>query len=202
MPPMFARLRSAALALTMAVVLALCAACSMNPLGVSDEDWAAMSQEQRLAAYQQQQELNAKYQAERERQRVERERLEFQRLVDDGLFLVHEGACVGGRLCRDRELVIELPRGAYVDRIVFHAHDRVGQQSGGRLSVWADRDRLARPFDVRDGGETYEFSVRRKCRKLRFRAESDDEVKLENIQVFDRYSRGRWRDEGQVIFLR
>jgi hypothetical protein len=101
-----------------------------------------------------------------------------------------EDGCIGGSRCEGDEIRVRL-EDAPVLAVRFHAHDNVGNKSGGHLQVSIDDEALSDDIDVPKDGDDYELDAdRTRGRYLIFEALTDDEVVIENIEV--QYgSRGR-----------
>jgi hypothetical protein len=94
-----------------------------------------------------------------------------------------EDGCIGGSRCEDDEIRIRL-EDAPVLAVRFHAHDNVGNKSGGHLQVSIDDEALSDDIDVPKDGDDYELDAdRTRGRYLIFEALTDDEVVVEDIEV-------------------
>ena len=178
------------------LLLVCLAGCTFHPLGMSDEEWAALSPQEKLAAREKQAEIDLKEQEmrlkrEEMRQRAEEERKQREHAEDVANGLIAEvwpdqPMCIGGDLCFDRDLdefVLPLRPLAYVERIEINMDDRVGSRHDAELEVFADNHKVKR-LDVKKNTQWHTIPVRRVAGSLAFKAVTDDEIKIYRIKVY------------------
>ncbi len=175
------------------------AACSSHPLGVSDDEWAKFTLQQKFEAREKQAALDLKareLEIERQKRYNEEKRLERQKEkqadISNGLiaeFYPDRYACFGGDKCHSRrdaninEFIISLHGLSNVDYVQIYADDRVGNKHDGIMGVSVDRFKV-QSIDLSKRTKWYQVFVGRTARNIVLRAETDDEVRVFRVKVF------------------
>ncbi len=174
--------------------------CSSRPLGLSDQEWAELSAQQKIEAKEKQDAIDLEKQklvAERERvyleQKKQQRKQELEQDIAKGLiaeFHPTNYVCFGGDKCRRRndeekrnEVVISLRALTNIDYIQIYADDRYGNKHDGVLGVNADHYRIE-SLDLSKRTKWYQVFVGRAARNLVLKAETDDEIRLFRVKVF------------------
>ncbi len=175
------------------------AACASHPLGLSDDEWAGLTTQQKFEVKEKQATLDLKARElaiEREKRYYEEKRLERQREkevdIANGLiaeFYPERYACFGGDKCRNRrnvdinEFIIPLYGLSNVDYVQIYADDRVGNKHEGVMGVSADRFKV-QSMDLSKRTKWYQVFVGRTARNIVLHAETDDEIRVFRVKVF------------------
>ncbi|WP_319759144.1 hypothetical protein [Maridesulfovibrio sp.] len=189
------------------VLLMLLAACASHPLDMSDDEWGALTLQQKLEAREKQAELDLKARelaVEQEKRRNEERRIarvkEREADIANGLiveFYPAKAACIGGDKCRPRdvnEIIIPLHGLCAIDVVHIYADDRVGNRHDGVLEVMADHYRLER-VDISKRSKWYQVFAGRRARNVVLKTVTDDEVQVYWVKVF-----GSRIDSGQIEY--
>jgi len=187
-------------------LLLLVAACAHYPLNMSEAEWNRLNPEQQLEARKQQAtidqeraELRAQERREEEARRAEQERLQYEHDVAEGMIRQYSTACIGGSRCPDgnnKSHIFSLQQFAFVDKIMFTAHDNIGNKHGATIAIYADQQLIADNMDIKRQGHTHTVFVGAVARNIIVKIRNDDEVQIENFKVF-----GELLDSGNTRFL-
>lgn len=180
--------------------------CAHYPLGMSEAEWNRLSPAQKLEARKEQAALDQQRALEREKLRLEREALEVERArkqrerdLAEGMIHRFGPVCFGGSRCPDRDrkgYVYSLGKLAYVDKVVFTAHDNIGNKHGPTIDIRADDKLVAEDVDIKRNGSTRTIFVGKVARNIVVSIHSDDEVEIEEMKVF-----GQYLDTGEAQIL-
>jgi len=182
------------------ILLFVLSGCASHPLGLSDEEWASLTPQEKIEAQEKQASIdleNRKLAIEREKlyleQKKQQRMQEFERDVANGLIAEFNPAnyvCFGGDKCRRRndeaksdEIVISLRGLTNIDYVQIYADDRYGNKHDGVLGVYADRFKVE-SIDLEKRTKWYQAFVGRIARNLVLKAETDDEIRLFRVKVF------------------
>ncbi|MGL1863612.1 MAG: hypothetical protein OCC46_13895 [Pseudodesulfovibrio sp.] len=175
-------------------ILLLAMGCAHYPLDMSETEWNRLTSEQQFEARQQQAVLNHERDILRETKRLEREALKAEQIklqhekdVANGMIYQAGSICMGGSRCPDRDKdshIYSLGNLAFVDTIVFSAHDNVGNKHGATLAIYADNHLVADNVDIKRQGSTQTLFVGKIARNIVIKVRNDDEVYIESLKVF------------------
>lgn len=170
--------------------------CATHPLGMSDDEWTVLSPEQQFEASKEQARLDnerrlkqMENELRREELRLKGEQLQLEADIANGMIAQRKDICIGGPKCPGDEgnlYILSIGDFAYVDKITFHADDRIGRRHRAKVDVYADRTRIAKDIDIKKAGATHEVFVGTVARNIVFKAIEDDEVRFHTIKVFGR----------------
>ncbi|MBX7232271.1 MAG: hypothetical protein K1X29_09325 [Bdellovibrionales bacterium] len=94
------------------------------------------------------------------------------------------GGCLGGSICRNRYLVINLPRQRAIQSVEFYARDNIGNRHEAVVNLYLDNRLIASNIDIKKAGSTHYFSGNnRYAYSIRFEAVVDDESQIEWVTV-------------------
>lgn len=182
------------------------AGCAHYPLNMSEAEWNRLTPEQQLEARKEQAALDQQRALEREKLRQEQEareaeqaRLQIQRDIADGMIRQFDSVCIGGSRCPDgdeKSHIYSLGQFSFVDKIVFTAHDNVGNKHGATIAIYADRQLVADNIDIKRQGSEHTIFVGAIARNVIVRIRNDDEVYIEKLKVF-----GELLDSGRTRIL-
>ena len=175
-------------------ILMLITGCAHFPLNMTEEEWERLTPQQQMDARERQAKLDQERALQREKLRLEQEakeaeqaRLEEQQDIDAGMIARFGEICIGGSRCPDsdkKEHIYSLRQFVYVDKIVFSAHDNIGNKHNGTIDIFADRIPIAENVDIkRTGGEQTLF-IGEITRNIIFKIRNDDEVKIRQLKIF------------------
>lgn len=188
--------------LLLVAALFLLTGCATHPLGMSDEEWNRLTPEQQLRARQTEEANQLKRQELRAKEEQRKKKEQARKNKAEGLLYRYhpkQAYCMGGDKCPKGnygELILSLNRMAYVDKIEIHVDANVGRKHNGRLSVFADRVRVAHDIKLGRKGEWHQILVARKARNITLRAQGNDEVRVHVVKVY-----GTWAKPGKQYII-
>lgn len=187
-------------------ILLLLAACATHPLNISDTEWERLTPEQQLSARKQQAVIDqenairrANERKELEARKLEQARLQQERDIADGMIRQYSTICIGGERCPSGSKsthIYGLNQFAFVDKVVFTAHDNIGNKHNATIAIYADRQLVADNIDIKRHGSTQTVFIGAIARNIIVQIRNDDEVKIEDFKVF-----GEELDSGDVHIL-
>lgn len=172
----------------------LFAGCAHYPLNMSEEEWERLTPQQQMDARERQARIDKDHALRMEKLRLEREeeeakqaKLEEQQDIDAGMIARFGETCIGGSRCPHsdkKEEIYSLRQFVYVDKVVFSAHDNIGNKHNATLDIYADRVRVAENVDIKRNGSEQTIFIGEITRNIIFRIHNDDEVKITQVKVF------------------
>lgn len=184
------------IALMFCLLCFLVGGCASHPLGMSDEEWSALTPEQQLEARKQDELLKIERERLRQEEVQRRKEAQLQEDIANGMifqFLPDAPYCMGGDRCPKGsfdELILSLHKLAEVDRIVFYADDNLGSKHDGLVSVLADTVLVSEKIDIKRVGAWHQVLVARPARNITIRPIGDDEVRISQVKVFGSWATG------------
>lgn len=176
------------------LLVLLLAGCATHPLGMTDTEWASLTPRQQLEASREQAHIDnerrlkqMEIDLKREELRHKQERLELETDVANGMIARRTEICIGGPKCPGSEetsFILPIGQFAYVDKVVFQAHDRIGRRHGAKVDIYADRQKVADSIDIKKDGTRHEVFVGMIARNIVIKETEDDEVRFKFIKVF------------------
>ncbi|WP_210772242.1 hypothetical protein [Pseudodesulfovibrio sp. zrk46] len=175
------------------MVALLLAGCAHYPLNMTEEEWTRLSPQQQMDARERQARLDQeraiemeKVRLEQARKEAEQTRLEEQQEIEAGMIAKYTGVCIGGSRCPggEKEHIYSLGQFAYVDKIVFKAHDNIGKKHNATVDIFADRIPVAENVDIKQHGSDHTFFVGEITRNIIVKVHNDDEVKITELRIY------------------